>query len=131
MKRWIIWGFLPLLLMWATSVAWLHYQAVQAEKASQNIKPADIAVILGNSVNRRGKPNPCLRSRVEAGVALNRQNKVSRLLMSGGTDAKAWDRLGIRCFGFAPLRLPPDLDFVGMFHGVDERVPTEALHDGI
>ena len=76
MKRWIIWGFLPLLLIWATSVAWLHYQAVQAEKASQNIKPADIAVILGNSVNRRGKPNPCLRSRVEAGVALYRQNKV-------------------------------------------------------
>ncbi|MBA8795661.1 acetylornithine deacetylase/succinyl-diaminopimelate desuccinylase-like protein [Friedmanniella endophytica] len=51
-------------------------------------------------------------------------------LMSGGTDAKAWDRLGIRCFGFAPLRLPPDLDFAGMFHGVDERVPTASLEFG-
>jgi acetylornithine deacetylase/succinyl-diaminopimelate desuccinylase-like protein len=51
-------------------------------------------------------------------------------LMFGGTDAKAWDRLGIRCFGFAPLRLPPELDFVGMFHGVDERVPTDALEFG-
>ncbi len=51
-------------------------------------------------------------------------------LMSGGTDAKAWDRLGIQCFGFAPLRLPPELDFVGMFHGVDERVPTESLEFG-
>lgn len=51
-------------------------------------------------------------------------------LMSGGTDAKAWDRLGIRCFGFSPLRLPADLDFVGMFHGVDERVPTESLEFG-
>ncbi|GAA2102292.1 M20/M25/M40 family metallo-hydrolase [Microlunatus panaciterrae] len=51
-------------------------------------------------------------------------------LMSGGTDAKAWDRLGVRCFGFAPLRLPADLDFVGMFHGVDERVPTDALEFG-
>jgi acetylornithine deacetylase/succinyl-diaminopimelate desuccinylase-like protein len=51
-------------------------------------------------------------------------------LMSGGTDAKAWDRAGIRCFGFAPLRLPPDLDFVSMFHGVDERVPTESLEFG-
>ena len=51
-------------------------------------------------------------------------------LMSGGTDAKAWDRAGIRCFGFAPLRLPPELDFVGMFHGVDERVPTESLEFG-
>jgi acetylornithine deacetylase/succinyl-diaminopimelate desuccinylase-like protein len=48
-------------------------------------------------------------------------------VMSGGTDAKAWDRLGIRCFGFSPLRLPPDLDFTAMFHGVDERVPVDAL----
>ena len=55
---------------------------------------------------------------------------VAPFLMSGGTDAKAWDRLGIRCFGFAPLRLPADLDFVGMFHGVDERVPIESLEFG-
>ena len=48
-------------------------------------------------------------------------------LMSGGTDAKAWSKLGIRCFGFSPLRLPPDLDFTGLFHGVDERVPVDAL----
>ncbi len=48
-------------------------------------------------------------------------------LMSGGTDAKAWSKLGIRCFGFSPLRLPPDLDFTGLFHGVDERVPIDAL----
>lgn len=51
-------------------------------------------------------------------------------LMSGGTDAKAWSKLGIRCFGFAPLRLPPDLDFVALFHGVDERVPVESLQFG-
>jgi acetylornithine deacetylase/succinyl-diaminopimelate desuccinylase-like protein len=51
-------------------------------------------------------------------------------LMSGGTDAKAWARLGVRCFGFSPLRLPPELDFAGMFHGVDERVPTASLEFG-
>ena len=51
-------------------------------------------------------------------------------LVSAGTDAKAWARLGVRCFGFAPLKLPPDLDFVGMFHGIDERVPTESLEFG-
>lgn len=48
-------------------------------------------------------------------------------MLSGGTDAKAFDRLGIRCFGFAPLRLPPELDFAALFHGVDERVPVDAL----
>ncbi|NMN98654.1 M20/M25/M40 family metallo-hydrolase [Antrihabitans stalactiti] len=51
-------------------------------------------------------------------------------MLSGGTDAKAFARLGIRCFGFAPLRLPPDLDFVSLFHGVDERVPVDALKFG-
>jgi acetylornithine deacetylase/succinyl-diaminopimelate desuccinylase-like protein len=50
--------------------------------------------------------------------------------LSGGTDAKSFSRLGMRCFGFAPLRLPPDLDFSGMFHGVDERVPLESLAFG-
>ncbi len=50
--------------------------------------------------------------------------------LSGGTDAKSFSRLGIRCFGFAPLRLPAALDFSGMFHGIDERVPVSALQFG-
>jgi acetylornithine deacetylase/succinyl-diaminopimelate desuccinylase-like protein len=50
--------------------------------------------------------------------------------LSGGTDAKSFSRLGIRGFGFSPLRLPADLDFAGMFHGVDERVPLDALAFG-
>src|SRR5215207_1022071 len=52
-------------------------------------------------------------------------------VLSGGTDAKAFARLGIRCFGFAPLRLPADLDFSALFHGVDERVPVDALRFGV
>ncbi|MCR2800757.1 M20/M25/M40 family metallo-hydrolase [Microbacterium sp. zg-Y818] len=48
-------------------------------------------------------------------------------LMGGGTDNKALAHLGIAGYGFAPLRLPADLDFTGMFHGVDERVPLDAL----
>lgn len=52
-------------------------------------------------------------------------------LMSGGTDAKHFDRLGIRCFGFSPLLLPTDLDFFGMFHNVNERVPVSALKFGV
>jgi acetylornithine deacetylase/succinyl-diaminopimelate desuccinylase-like protein len=51
-------------------------------------------------------------------------------MMSGGTDAKAFEKLGMRCFGFAPLRLPPDLDFTALFHGIDERVPVDALQFG-
>lgn len=51
-------------------------------------------------------------------------------MLSGGTDAKSFSRLGIRNFGFVPLQLPPDFDFSAMFHGVDERVPVEALRFG-
>ncbi|MDT4994477.1 MAG: hypothetical protein QOH97_4369 [Actinoplanes sp.] len=52
-------------------------------------------------------------------------------MLSGGTDAKAWTTLGIRCFGFAPLKLPADLNFSALFHGVDERVPVEGLRFGV
>ncbi|MRG58430.1 M20/M25/M40 family metallo-hydrolase [Agromyces sp. CFH 90414] len=51
-------------------------------------------------------------------------------LLSGGTDNKSLSRLGIRGYGFAPLRLPDHLDFPAMFHGVDERVPLDALSFG-
>ena len=63
-------------------------------------------------------------------LAEDPEARVAPYLMSGGTDAKHWDKLGIRCFGFAPLRLPADLDFTALFHGVDERVPTDALEFG-
>ncbi|WP_460807931.1 M20/M25/M40 family metallo-hydrolase [Nocardioides salsibiostraticola] len=56
--------------------------------------------------------------------------KVAPYLMSGGTDAKHFRKLGMRSYGFAPLRLPADLDFTALFHGVDERVPVDALEFG-
>ncbi len=52
-------------------------------------------------------------------------------LMSGGTDNKALSELGIVGYGFSPLRLPADLDFMSLFHGVDERVPIEGLRFGV
>ncbi len=52
-------------------------------------------------------------------------------LMSGGTDNKALSDLGIVGYGFSPLRLPADLDFMALFHGVDERIPLESLDFGV
>ena len=51
-------------------------------------------------------------------------------LLSGGTDNKALAKLGIVGYGFSPLKLPPDLDFTGLFHGIDERVPVDSLQFG-
>ncbi|MCF3964540.1 M20/M25/M40 family metallo-hydrolase [Streptomyces fuscigenes] len=66
-------------------------------------------------------------------TALSAEDPIARAvpyMLSGGTDAKSFDDLGIRGFGFAPLRLPPELDFAGMFHSVDERVPVDGLKFG-
>lgn len=66
-------------------------------------------------------------------ASLQRHDPEARVLpylLSGGTDNKALSKLGIAGYGFAPLRLPADLDFPGMFHGVDERVPLEAIDFG-
>jgi len=52
-------------------------------------------------------------------------------LMSGGTDNKALSELGIIGYGFSPLQLPADLDFMALFHGVDERVPISGLEFGV
>lgn len=51
--------------------------------------------------------------------------------MSGGTDAKEFSRLGMACYGFSPMVLPPGFDYYAMFHGVDERIPVSALHSGV
>jgi acetylornithine deacetylase/succinyl-diaminopimelate desuccinylase-like protein len=67
-------------------------------------------------------------------AALRAEDSAARAvpyLWTGGTDAKSFSTLGIRCFGFAPLRLPADLDFTALFHGIDERVPIDAVRFGV
>lgn len=56
---------------------------------------------------------------------------IAPYILSAGTDAKAFSRLGIQGYGFSPLQLPPDLDFTALFHGVDERVPIDAVLFGV
>ncbi len=56
--------------------------------------------------------------------------RVAPFLMGAGTDAKHFRKLGMESYGFVPLRLPADLDFGALFHGVDERVPVDALEFG-
>ncbi|UYN84310.1 MAG: M20/M25/M40 family metallo-hydrolase [Microcella sp.] len=81
-----------------------------------------------------GLENPFSGALVDAMVGtLQRHDpgaEVLPYLLSGGTDNKALSELGIVGYGFAPLKLTPDLDFPAMFHGVDERVPLDALAFG-
>ena len=74
---------------------------------------------------------PLVAAMAEALQAEDPAARAVPYMLSGGTDAKAFSQLGIRCFGFAPLRLPADLDFAALFHGVDERVPVDGLEFGV
>lgn len=74
---------------------------------------------------------PLVSAMTEALLAEDPQAVVLPYMMSGGTDNKHLARLGITGYGFAPLRLPAGVDFAAMFHGVDERVPVEALRFGV
>ena len=74
---------------------------------------------------------PLCEAMTGALLAADPSAKVVPYCLSAGTDAKTFSTLGVRCFGFVPLRLPADLDFFGMFHGVDERVPVDALKFGV
>ena len=52
-------------------------------------------------------------------------------LIPGFTDAWAWSQLGAVCYGFAPVRMGPDLVFSRLYHGVDERVPADGVRWGV
>jgi acetylornithine deacetylase/succinyl-diaminopimelate desuccinylase-like protein len=101
---------------------------------------AEIDALLGQGVSREfinNKPavettfdGDLCDAMIAALTECDPDGKVVPYCLSGGTDAKAFSTLGIRCFGFTPLQLPPELDFAGLFHGVDERVPVTALEFG-
>ncbi|MCZ3387025.1 MAG: M20/M25/M40 family metallo-hydrolase, partial [Actinomycetia bacterium] len=73
---------------------------------------------------------PVVDAMVKSLLEQDPQARVVPYTFSGGTDAKAFAQLGIPGYGFAPLRLPPSLRFSELFHGVDERVPVDALKFG-
>lgn len=53
--------------------------------------------------------------------------KIAPYCLSAGTDNRVFAELGINGYGFVPLKLPAEFDFSAMFHGIDERVPVDAL----
>ncbi|MEU7550756.1 M20/M25/M40 family metallo-hydrolase [Streptomyces sp. NPDC044571] len=75
-----------------------------------------------------GRTYEILRRSVER---FDPESHVVPFCMAGGTDAKQFSRLGITGYGFSPLKLPPGFDYWSLFHGVDERVPVDALHFGV
>jgi len=52
------------------------------------------------------------------------------LLMVGITDARFFSRLGIQTYGFLPMNLPKDFNFIKTIHAADERIPIESINFG-
>ena len=67
----------------------------------------------------------------DALLAADPEAHVAAMMITPGTDAKAMATIGIPTYGFAPLRLAPDMPFLSLFHGHDERVPVSALRFGL
>ncbi|MBB4917554.1 M20/M25/M40 family metallo-hydrolase [Streptosporangium saharense] len=100
---------------------------------------AELAEILGPEIVREWDSLPSVQTTFDGALveamaaAVTAEDPGAHLLpymLSAGTDAKSFQRLGVRHFGFSPLKLPPELDFTALFHGVDERVPVDALEFG-
>lgn len=52
-------------------------------------------------------------------------------LIPGFTDSHHYHKLGIKCYGFIPTKLPPDLNFRALYHGHNERIPVDAIGFGV
>ena len=101
---------------------------------------AEVDSVLGPDITREsivddisletGFEGPIVEAIITALLESDPAARVVPYTLSGGTDAKAFALLGITGYGFSPLRLPPSLAFADLFHGVDERVPLDALTFG-
>jgi len=51
-------------------------------------------------------------------------------LLSASSDARFFSKIGIQTYGFIPMQLPESLDFAGLIHAANERIPVETLTFG-
>ena len=56
--------------------------------------------------------------------------QVYPFLVSGGTDGRYFSRLQIQTYGYLPMDLPEDFDFMSTVHAANERIPVASVHFG-
>ncbi len=52
-------------------------------------------------------------------------------MIPGFTDSPIYMALGAKCYGFVPVKLPPDMHFASMYHGHNERIPVDGFLWGL
>lgn len=98
----------------------------------------ELAGIVGDDVEIAwGRPVPAIESPLDAPLLDVLQDAITAedpgglvvpYLLPASTDNKHLAQLGIRGYGFVPLRVPDDFDVFGEFHAADERIPVDALY---
>ena len=105
-------------------------EAVRAQLA--DVVGDDIEVAWARDIPAIESPvdAPLLDVLQDAVTAEDAGGTVVPYLLPASTDNKHLARLGIRGYGFVPLRVPADFDVYGQFHAADERVPVDAVYFG-
>lgn len=106
-------------------------EAFMAEVRRAAGPDVDVELIHGGEPSEVPTEGP-LMSRIQAATERHDpQGKAVPWLNVGFTDATHLSKIGVRCYGFYPLKLPPDLKFAALFHGHDERVPVDGYQFGV
>lgn len=113
---------------------------VRTIPGTEDVVLAEIDRLLGNRVSREFiANNPGISAPLDsvwfdaiaaAIVSHDEDAIVVPFLLSGGTDAKAFAKLGIDCYGFSPKGRDPEGRTEGGMHGIDERIPVASLEIG-
>lgn len=106
---------------------WDEFEAELRAALGDKVHLEVLARTVGLTAGRQSAENGLWSAALSALKQEDVTARVAPFMSSGGTDATHLQRLGIECFGFNPLLLPPQLDFWSLFHGVDERVPVGSL----
>jgi acetylornithine deacetylase/succinyl-diaminopimelate desuccinylase-like protein len=91
----------------------------------------DVEILVRDKALQVSFDGPLVESMIASIKSFDPEGIAVPYMMSGGTDNKALADLGIKGYGFGPLRLPQELDFFALFHGVDERIPVSGLLFGV
>lgn len=91
----------------------------------------EIEVLQAEEPNQTDFDNDFFNTLKTSLVSLDPQAIPVPFLIPGFTDAKHYAKLGIKCYGFAPTKLPADLNFGELYHGHNERIPVTAIEFGV
>jgi vancomycin permeability regulator SanA len=92
-------GAIALLIIAATTIALVGLR--------DEIDRADVAVVLGNTVEPNGKPSARLQARLDKTIALYRQNLFTETIVSGGVGKEGFDEAVVMKEYLVANGLPP------------------------